>query len=104
MAAQIVKQVMPVIRSRCIEQATMSAVNGKPGLLASQQRADAREGQTEIVQRLTVTRMHDVDCLRRFSNDRETKLTRSRGRNGRKSRQLLAPQIIFVRTSCFTQP
>src|ERR1044072_8351693 len=103
MLLQIEQQIVPVVGSCFVEQTTMGAVNSKPDFFATKQRTHAREWKSEVAQRLAVTRMHDVDCLGRFSNDREAKLARSGSRHGWKTRQLLAPQIVFVTERHFRQ-
>ena len=62
----------------------MCAVDAKPDFFASEQRTHARERKSEVSQCFTVTRMHDVDRLRRFSNDRQAELARRRGSTGGK--------------------
>src|SRR5215218_9618699 len=81
----------------------MCTVDAEPDLFATKQRTHTCEWKPEVSQCLSVTRMHDVDCFRCFSNDCQAEISRGCGCNRRETGKPLSPEIILFRTSLLSQ-
>src|SRR5262245_17690187 len=103
MLAQVMQQCLPLVPRCFVKQSPVRTIDAKPDLVASQQRTHTRERKSEVAQRFSMTRMDHVDRFRSFGNDRRAQFTVRDSGDSRKTRQLLSPQLLLVRTTLLDQ-